>query len=45
MLFRSDDYRAAKDLVDNGDALNIEDAFIKLRDPKQFKKVDRKSVV
>ena len=35
-----DDYRAAKDLVDNGDALNIEDAFIKLRDPKQFKKVE-----
>ena len=35
-----DDYKAAKDLIDNGEAINIEDAFVKLRDPKQFKKVE-----
>ena len=35
-----EEYRAAKDLIENGDAVNIEDAIVMLRDPKQFKKVE-----
>ena len=35
-----EDYRAAKDLVKIGQATDLEDAILKLRDPKQFKKVD-----
>ena len=35
-----EEYRAAKDLVENGDAADIEDAIVMLRDPKQFKKVE-----
>jgi len=35
-----EEYRAAKELVENGDAADLEDAVNMLRDPKQFKKVE-----